>query len=169
MTTPKPNEAELALARDRLGELADNAHDLQFVAETLAVYRVKLEQQGKEARLKMEAKLREMEAQVLKVFRDNSPVHFGLEDNDYGRGYMAAVAAVADDTSEDFKDVALRITDKRLREAQVAFVSFRISRTGAPTCRVLRIDENGTSAAGEGRTLDAALRELFRAPQGGAA
>jgi hypothetical protein len=169
MNQPKPNELELALARERLGELADNEHDLRFLSESLALYRTKLEQQGKDARLKLEAKIREMEAQVLKVFRDHSPTHFGLEDDDYGRGYMAAVAAVADDTSDDFKDVALRITDKRLREAKVAFVSFRVSRTGAPTCRVLRIDESGTSAAGEGRTLDVALRELFRAPQGGEA
>lgn len=164
----KPNEREVSIANERFGEVEGNSSDLiwerRVCADALAAYRMELTEQFDQERMKLELRARSYEKKMLEVFKAPTPEHFGLEDNEWGRGYMAAIDAVADEAGSAFKDVALRITDRRLRDDDVAFISLRISRTGEPTCRVLRIQEDGTSSAGEGRSLDLAMTDLKRGP-----
>lgn len=158
MSQVKPTDRELELAKASFEGTND-------IAKLLATYRRELEDSFNEERLKLDAKVKAMEVKVLEIFKDKSPAHFGLENSDYGKGYMAAIAAIADDSSDQYKDVALRITDKRLRQEDIAFVSLRNTRGGEPTCRVLRIRDDGTSEAGEGRALDVAMANLQAAPK----
>jgi hypothetical protein len=161
----EPNAREHGLAREHLGA-AVSEDQARIFAEGLARYRAELQHQFAESGRFASKRMQEMEQKLLTAFRNKDPAIFGFDSPEYGRGYLAAIAAMADEASQSYKGLALRIADRKLSEVGVSLVSIRrAAEDGGRHVSVLRLTGDGRQMAGEGDTLDAAVMDLERAPK----